>query len=106
MKTGAPQGTYWVCIHAFHPLRPESLLAVQTMASEHKRPCPPKVPCFLVPSVLRGGLVAGFLDAGGLLPRQKSKSTETTTGTIEVMKLYVSVPLLSINTAHFSIDLT
>ena len=57
------------------------------MNGEHKRLFQSKVPCFLFPSIVREGVVAGLLDAGGLLPRKKSKSTETTIGAIEVLKM-------------------
>ncbi|CDO73540.1 hypothetical protein BN946_scf185014.g10 [Trametes cinnabarina] len=57
------------------------------LRDETKRVCNTKVPCFLVPSVARGGFLAGFLDPGGLLPRRKQKSRETVTGIIEVLKL-------------------
>ncbi|RPD66418.1 hypothetical protein L226DRAFT_530522 [Lentinus tigrinus ALCF2SS1-7] len=73
------------------------------LRGEHKRQSQTKVPCFLLPSISRGGFVAGFLDAGGLLPRRKSKTKETATGAIEVLKLpdlsthgdWDSVPILS-----------
>ncbi|KAI1794605.1 hypothetical protein LXA43DRAFT_1114337, partial [Ganoderma leucocontextum] len=54
--------------------------------SEARRPSQTKVPCFLLPSNTRGGFVAGFLDAGGLLPRRKSKSKETIIGSVEMLK--------------------
>ena len=58
------------------------------LRGEHRRQSHTKVPCFLLPSIYRGGFLAGFLDAGGMLPRRKSKSEETVTGAIEVLKLY------------------
>ena len=59
---------------------------------EKRRANNTKVPCFVVPSISRGGLLAGFLDVGGVLPRRKQKSKETTSGSIEVLKLYVVTP--------------
>ncbi|KAI0333503.1 hypothetical protein GY45DRAFT_1319460 [Cubamyces sp. BRFM 1775] len=63
------------------------------LRDEKKRVSNSKVPCFVVPSVGRGGLLAGFLDIGGLLPRRKQKSKEATSGSIEVLKL----PDLTVN---------
>ncbi|KAI0780677.1 hypothetical protein BD413DRAFT_463229 [Trametes elegans] len=80
------------------------------LQGETKRPSSTKLPCFLVPSVRRGGLLAGFLDIRGLLPRRKQK-TETTTGAVEVLKLpdltasedWDSVPILS-HVDHGNVD--
>ncbi|RDX56470.1 hypothetical protein OH76DRAFT_1550926 [Lentinus brumalis] len=84
-------------------LAPGNPASYWVLRGEHRRQSHTKVPCFLLPSISRGGLLAGFLDAGGLLPRRKSKSKETTTGAIEVLKLpdlsthedWESVPILS-----------
>ncbi|KAH9857142.1 hypothetical protein C2E23DRAFT_375639 [Lenzites betulinus] len=46
-----------------------------------------KMPCFMLPSVGRGGLLAGFVDIRGMLPRRKQQSKETVIGTITVLKL-------------------
>ncbi|KAI9057915.1 hypothetical protein FKP32DRAFT_1582820 [Trametes sanguinea] len=81
------------------------------LKDETKRTCNTKVPCFLVPSIARGGFLAGFLDAGGLLPRRKQKIKETITGTIEVLKLpdltaneeWDSVPMRS-HVDHGNVD--
>ncbi|KAI0647318.1 hypothetical protein C8Q79DRAFT_908461 [Trametes meyenii] len=81
------------------------------LQGESKRSSPTKVPCFLLPSIGRGGLLAGFLDAGGLLPRRKQKSKETIIGVIEVLKLpdlttsedWDSIPLHS-HADHGNVD--
>ncbi|KAI8989685.1 hypothetical protein BD414DRAFT_484925 [Trametes punicea] len=81
------------------------------LKDETKRSCETKVPCFLISSVGRGGLLAGFLDARGLLPRWKQGSKEITSGAIEVLKFpdltvneeWDSVPIRS-HVDHGNID--
>ncbi|TBU35719.1 hypothetical protein BD311DRAFT_783359 [Dichomitus squalens] len=81
------------------------------LKSETIRPSQTKVPCFLLPSSARGGFLAGFLDAGGLLPRRKSKSQETIIGSVEMLKPpdlsthedWESVPILS-HAQHGAVD--
>ncbi|EIW60130.1 uncharacterized protein TRAVEDRAFT_120124 [Trametes versicolor FP-101664 SS1] len=67
------------------PSAPGSLSWI--LKGQTQRSSDTKIPCFLLPSVSRGGLLTGFLDARGLLPRRKQKSKEATTGAIEVLKL-------------------
>ncbi|KAI0819541.1 hypothetical protein BC628DRAFT_1525877 [Trametes gibbosa] len=62
-----------------------------------------RMPCFMLPSVGRGGLLAGFVDVRGMLPRRKQQPKEAAIGTITVLKLpeltasedWDSVPLRS-----------
>ncbi|KAI0372918.1 hypothetical protein BV20DRAFT_1014123 [Pilatotrama ljubarskyi] len=81
------------------------------LKEERKRTSPTKVPCFLLPSIGRAGILAGFMDARGLLPRRKQNSKETTAGAIEVLKLpdltasedWDSVPIRS-HVDHGNVD--
>ncbi|KAI0748585.1 hypothetical protein C8Q80DRAFT_1103764 [Daedaleopsis nitida] len=57
------------------------------LRDKSQRPSQTKVPSFLRPSPSRGGFLVGYLDAGGLLPRRKSKFKEANTGAIEVLKV-------------------
>ncbi|KAI0362401.1 hypothetical protein OH77DRAFT_1500103 [Trametes cingulata] len=83
------------------------------LKGETRRASTTKVPCFLLPSTSRGGILAGFMDARGLLPRRKQNSKETTTGAIEVLKLpeltasedWDSVPIRS-HVDHGNVDVS
>ncbi|KAI0807750.1 hypothetical protein C8Q74DRAFT_1379221 [Fomes fomentarius] len=69
VATGQPSSMYW------------------HLVGQASRPVYNKILSFVLPSKSRDGLLVGFLDAGGFLPRRKSKTKETTTGAIEVLKL-------------------
>ncbi|KAI0636718.1 hypothetical protein C8Q77DRAFT_1051073 [Trametes polyzona] len=57
-----------------------------TLKGQASRNCDIKMPSFILPSVGRSGLLVGFVDAHGLLPRRKQKSKEAVTGAIELLK--------------------